>query len=134
MPYLIANAGHYNVEIDVAGLEQAARAKRAVRDLVEEFEMADGRRLHLLASGRLVNLAAGEGHPASVMDMTFANQALSIEYLVRRAGTLDPTVLAVPREIDRQVAALKLESLGVRIDALTEAQRRYLASWSEAPE
>jgi len=131
---LIANAGHYNVEIDVAGLEQAARAKRAVRDLVEEFEMADGRRLHLLASGRLVNLAAGEGHPASVMDMTFANQALSIEYLVRRAGTLDPTVLAVPREIDRQVAALKLESLGVRIDALTEAQRRYLASWSEAPE
>jgi adenosylhomocysteinase len=131
---LIANAGHYNVEIDVAGLERAARAKRAVRDLVEEFEMEDGRRIHLLASGRLVNLAAGEGHPASVMDMTFANQALSIEYLVKRAGTLDPTVLAVPREIDRQVAALKLASLGVRIDALTEAQRRYLASWSEAPE
>jgi adenosylhomocysteinase len=131
---LIANAGHYNVEIDVAGLERTARGHRPVRDLVEEFEMEDGRRIHLLASGRLVNLAAGEGHPASVMDMTFANQALSIEYLVRRAGTLDPAVLAVPREIDRQVAALKLESLGVRIDSLTEAQRRYLASWSEAPE
>jgi len=131
---LIANAGHYNVEIDVAGLERVARSKRVVRDLVEEFEMEDGRRIHLLASGRLVNLAAGEGHPASVMDMTFANQALSIEYLVKRAGTLDPTVFAVPMEIDRQVAALKLRSLGVRIDELTEAQRRYLASWSEAPE
>ena len=131
---LIANAGHYNVEIDVAGLEKLARNRRAVRDLVEEFEMEDGRRIHLLASGRLVNLAAGEGHPATVMDMSFANQALSIEFLVRQAGTLDPAVLAVPKDIDRQVAALKLESLGVRIDALTPEQRRYLASWSEAPE
>jgi len=131
---LIANAGHYNVEIDIAGLERLARKRRAVRELIEEFEMEDGRRIHLLASGRLVNLAAGEGHPATVMDMTFANQALSIEFLVRRAGTLDPTVLAVPKEIDRRVAALKLESLGVRIDALTAEQRRYLASWSEAPE
>jgi adenosylhomocysteinase len=96
--------------------------------------MADGRRIHLLASGRLVNLAAGEGHPATVMDMTFSNQALSIEFLVHRAGTLDPAVLAVPKEIDRQVATLKLKSLGVRIDNLTAAQRRYLASWSEAPE
>jgi adenosylhomocysteinase len=131
---LIANAGHYNVEIDVEGLARAARKRRLVRDLVEEFEMADGRRIHLLASGRLVNLAAGEGHPATVMDMTFSNQALSIEFLVHRAGTLDPAVLAVPKEIDRQVATLKLKSLGVRIDNLTAAQRRYLASWSEAPE
>jgi adenosylhomocysteinase len=128
---IIANAGHYNVEIDVAALERLARRRRVVRDLVQEFEMADGRRLHLLASGRLVNLAAGEGHPATVMDMSFANQALSVEYLAARAGTLDPTVFSVPEEIDRQVARLKLKSLGVRIDSLSAEQKRHLASWSE---
>ena len=128
---LVANAGHYNVEIDVAALARLAVKRRTVRDLVEEFEMADGRRIHLLAGGRLVNLAAGEGHPATIMDMSFANQALSVEYLVARAGKIDPSVLSVPKEIDRHVAALKLKSLGVRIDALSPEQKRYLASWSE---
>jgi adenosylhomocysteinase len=128
---LVANAGHYNVEIDVDALSRLAVARRAVRDLVEEFELADGRRIHLLAGGRLVNLAAGEGHPAAIMDMSFANQALSVEFLVARPGRLDPTVLPVPRDIDRHVAALKLKSLGVRIDTLSAEQKRYLASWSE---
>jgi adenosylhomocysteinase len=128
---LIANAGHYNVEVDLAALARLAVKRRAVRDFVEEFEMEDGRRLHLLAGGRLVNLAAGEGHPATIMDMSFANQALSIEYLVARAGRIEPSVLSVPKEIDRHVAALKLKSLGVRIDTLSAEQKRYLASWSE---
>ena len=128
---LVANAGHYNVEIDVPALQGLAKAHRVVRDMVEEFEMEDGRRIHLLAGGRIVNLAVGEGHPATIMDMSFANQALSVEYLVARAGTLDPAVLSVPKEIDRKVAALKLESLGVRIDALSADQKRYIASWSE---
>jgi adenosylhomocysteinase len=128
---LVANAGHYDVEIDVAALARLARRRRFVRDLVEEFELADGRRVHLLAGGRLVNLAAGEGHPAAIMDMSFANQSLSVEFLVVHAGTLDRTVLSVPADIDHQVAALKLKSLGVRIDALTVDQKRYLASWSE---
>ena len=128
---LVANAGHYNVEVDVSALERAAVARRPVRDLVEEFQLADGRRINLLAGGRLVNLAAGEGHPATIMDMSFANQALSVEFLAARAGSLDPTVIAVPKEIDRRVAALKLESLGVRIDTLSAEQKRYLASWSE---
>jgi adenosylhomocysteinase len=128
---LVANAGHYNVEIDVAALARISVARRSVRELVEEFELADGRRIHLLAGGRLVNLAAGEGHPATIMDMSFANQALSVEFLVARAGTIDPTVLSVPKDIDRYVAALKLKSLGVRIDTLSPEQKRYLASWSE---
>ena len=128
---LIANAGHYNVEIDVQALATLAVKRRMVRDLVEEFELPGGKRIHLLAGGRLVNLAAGEGHPATIMDMSFANQALSIEYLVARRGKLEPSVLSVPREIDRHVAALKLKSLGVRIDTLSPEQKRYLASWSE---
>jgi len=128
---LVANAGHYDVEIDVGALARLAVHRRIVRDMVEEFELGDGRRIHLLAGGRLVNLAAGEGHPATIMDMSFANQSLSIEYLVVRAGQLDPTVLAVPKDIDQRVAALKLRSLGVRIDALSAEQRRYLDSWSE---
>jgi adenosylhomocysteinase len=128
---LVGNAGHYNVEIDVDALAGLAVHRRVVRDLVEEFELPDGRRIHLLAGGRIVNLAAGEGHPATIMDMSFANQSLSVEYLVVRAGHLDPTVLSVPKEIDQRVAALKLHSLGVRIDALTAEQRRYLDSWSD---
>lgn len=128
---LVANAGHYDVEIDVAALGKLAVKRRAVRDLVEEFELADGRRIHLLAGGRIVNLAAGEGHPATIMDLSFANQALSVEFLAAQAGKLDPTVMSVPREIDQQVAALKLESLGVAIDGLTAEQKRYLASWSD---
>jgi len=128
---VVANAGHYDVEIDVPALAKLARRRTTVRDLVEEFTLADGRRINLLASGRLVNLAAGEGHPASVMDMTFANQALSVEFLARDGRWLEPSVMAVPREIDLQVARLKLGSLGVRIDTLTADQKRYLASWSE---
>ncbi len=128
---LIANAGHYDVEIDVGALARLAVKRRPVRDLVEEFELPDGRRIHLLAGGRLVNLAAGEGHPATIMDMTFANQALAVDFLVARRGKLEPTVLSVPKEIDQHVAALKLTSLGVRIDALTPEQQRYLASWSD---
>ncbi len=128
---LVANAGHSDVEIDVAALARIALGRRTVRDLVEEFEMPDGRRIHLLAQGRIVNLAAGEGHPAAIMDMSFANQSLSVEFLVNSAGRLDPTVLSVPKEIDHRVAALKLQSLGVRIDALTADQKRYLASWGD---
>jgi adenosylhomocysteinase len=127
---LVANAGHYDVEIDLGALERLAVKRRVVRDLVEEFELRDGRRIHLLARGRIVNLAAGEGHPATLMDLSFANQALSVEFLASRAGKLDPTVMSVPKEIDHQVAALKLRSLGVEIDGLTPEQQRYLASWS----
>ena len=128
---LVANAGHSDVEIDVPALSRLAVRRRLVRDMVEEFELADGRRINLVAGGRIVNLAAGEGHPAAIMDMSFANQSLSIEFLVARVGRLDPIVLSVPKEIDHRVAALKLESLGVRIDALSADQKRYLASWSE---
>jgi adenosylhomocysteinase len=128
---LVANAGHFDVEIDVASLHRVAVNRRSVRDMVEEFELADGRRIHLLAGGRIVNLAAGEGHPATIMDLSFANQALSVEYLAARAGKLDATVMSVPKEIDQQVAALKLRSLGVSIDGLTTEQKRYLASWSD---
>ncbi|MDR7409525.1 MAG: adenosylhomocysteinase [Armatimonadota bacterium] len=128
---VLANAGHFDVEIDVAGLRALSTRTRRVREHVEEFTLPDGRRLYLLAEGRLVNLAAAEGHPAAVMDMSFANQALCVEWLVRSAGELAPRVYPVPEEIDRQVAALKLEAMGVRIDQLTPEQRRYLESWEE---
>lgn len=128
---IIANAGHFNVEIDIPTLRAKAVSVREVRPLVEEFTLADGRVIFLLADGRLVNLACAEGHPASVMDMSFANQALSAEYLVRNAASLEPGVYAVPREIDEAIAALKLATMGVRIDTLTEEQRRYLSSWQE---
>jgi len=128
---LVAKAGHYEVEIDTAALARRAVARRFVRELVEEFELADGRRIHLFAGGRVANLATGEGHPATIMDMSFANQSLAVEFLVARAGQLDATVLSVPKEIDQQVAALKLQSLGVRIDELTAEQKRYIASWSD---
>lgn len=128
---VLANAGHFDVEIDVAGLRALSTRTRRVREHVEEFTLPDGRRLYLLAEGRLVNLAAAEGHPAAVMDMSFANQALCVEWLVRSAGELAPQVYPVPEEIDRQVAALKLEAMGVRIDQLTPEQRRYLESWEE---
>jgi len=128
---LVANAGHDDVEIDVSALARRAVARRPVRDLVEEFEFADGRRIHLFAGGKIVNLATGDGHPATIMDMSFANQSLSVEFLVARAGTLDASVLPVPKDIDQHVAALKLTSLGVRIDELTVEQRRFLGSWSD---
>jgi len=128
---VLANAGHFDVEIDLAALRQVSVGCRRVREHVEEFTLPDGRRLYLLAEGRLVNLAAAEGHPAAVMDMSFANQALCVEWLARGAGELAPQVYPVPETIDRQVASLKLEAMGVRIDELTADQRRYLESWEE---
>src|SRR5262249_21175295 len=125
------NSGHFNVEIDIPALGKLARSRRRVREFVEEFLLKDGRRIYLLADGRLVNLSAAEGHPASVMDMSFANQALSCEYMVENHAKLENTVIAVPREIDRNVAKLKLKSLKVAIDRLTPEQKHYLASWSE---
>jgi adenosylhomocysteinase len=126
---LLANAGHFNVEIDVRGLAELAREKTAPRPSVEEYVLADGRRLRLLAEGRLVNLAAAEGHPAAVMDMSFANQALCVEFLAAKRAQLAPGVHDVPLEIDQQVARLKLAALGASIDVLTPQQVAYAASW-----
>ena len=128
---IIANSGHFNVEINIPHLREKAVSTREVRPLVEEFVMADGRRIFLLADGRLVNLACAEGHPASVMDMSFANQALCAEFMVNQAAELEPGVYEVPVEIDQAIAELKLESMGVKIDSLTEEQERYLSSWQE---
>jgi adenosylhomocysteinase len=128
---ILSNTGHFNVEIDIPALEELAVSRRAARPNVEEFELGDGRRLYLIADGRLVNLAAAEGHPAAVMDMSFANQALSAEFVVNHAAELEPRVYDVPAEIDREIARLKLETMGVEIDRLTEEQARYLASWDE---
>jgi adenosylhomocysteinase len=128
---ILSNTGHFNAEIEIPALRELAVATREARPNVEEFELADGRRLYLLAEGRLVNLSAAEGHPAAVMDMSFANQALSAEFVVAHAGELEPRVYVVPEEIDREIARLKLESLKVEIDSLTEEQARYLASWDE---
>jgi adenosylhomocysteinase len=126
---VLANAGHFDVELDLDGLAGLAVAVREVRPGVREFEMADGRRIHLLAEGRVLNLAAAEGHPASVMDMSFANQALGAEFIAREGPGLEKRVYAVPRHIDEEIAAVKLATLGVEIDALTADQARYLASW-----
>ncbi len=126
---ILANSGHFNVEIDLEALSRLAQGRRAVRPFVEEYQLAGGRRLYLLGEGRLINLAAAEGHPAAVMDMSFANQALAAEYMVRRGRTLERRVYGVPREIDREIARLKLASLGVEIDDLTPQQESYLGSW-----
>jgi adenosylhomocysteinase len=126
---IVANSGHFNVEIDIPALERMATAKRTIRPFVEEYTLPDGRRLYLLGEGRLVNLAAAEGHPAAVMDMSFANQALSVEYIVNHQGKLPREVFPVPHEIDAQVAQLKLHALGVQIDTLTPEQQAYLESW-----
>ena len=128
---IVANAGHFNVEINIPALEAMAVAKREPRPFVEEFELADGRHLRLLAEGRLVNLAAAEGHPAAVMDMSFANQALALRYLVEHHAELNRQVYVVPEEIDREVARLKLEAMGTEIDTLTPEQEAYLNSWEE---
>ncbi|PPD58293.1 adenosylhomocysteinase [Dehalogenimonas etheniformans] len=128
---ILANSGHFNVEIDIPALETTAKSKRTVKPFVEEFIMADGRKIYLLGEGRLINLAAAEGHPASVMDMSFANQALGLEYLVKNRGKLSPGVYSMPADIDGNVAALKLKSLGVTIDVLTPEQQKYLSSWQE---
>ncbi len=126
---ILANSGHFDVEIDKVALEELAESKRIIRDFVEEYKLRDGRRLYLLGEGRLINLASAEGHPASVMDMSFANQALSVEYLVKNRDKLERKVYRVPEEIDVGVAKLKLESLNVRIDELTDEQIKYLSSW-----
>ncbi|MGH7431204.1 MAG: adenosylhomocysteinase [Candidatus Methylomirabilales bacterium] len=126
---ILCNAGHFNVEIDIKGLRSLAKKRRMVREHVEEFTLRNGRRLYLLAEGRLVNLAAAEGHPASVMDMSFANQALSVQYAVQHAQRLANRVYPVPKAVDVQVARLKLTSMGVKVDSLTAEQQRYLRSW-----
>jgi adenosylhomocysteinase len=128
---IVCNSGHFNVEIDIPALEKMSRGKRTVRDYVDEYRMADGRRIYLLGEGRLINLASAEGHPSAVMDMSFANQALSAEFLATSKGKLAKQVYPVPPEIDRRIARLKLEALGVGIDKLTKEQARYLASWEQ---
>jgi adenosylhomocysteinase len=128
---VLCNSGHFNVEIDIPALERMASSKREMRPLVDEYVMKDGRKLYLLGEGRLVNLATAEGHPAGVMDMSFANQALSAEYMLKHGSTLEKQVYPVPEAIDRQIARLKLDSMGILIDKLTREQEEYLASWSE---
>jgi adenosylhomocysteinase len=128
---ILSNTGHFNVEIDIPALRELAADTRMAREFVEEFTLADGRRLYLVAEGRLVNLAAAEGHPALVMDMSFANQALAVEYAVQHAAELDHKVYPVPDEIDREIAKLKLATMEIDIDVLTEEQVHYLASWDE---
>jgi adenosylhomocysteinase len=128
---VMCNSGHFNVEIDIPALEKMSTGKKMARTFVEEFAMRDGRKLYLLGEGRLINLAAAEGHPASVMDMSFANQALSVEYMVKNHAKLGKQVYPVPEEMDKHIAKLKLESMGVHIDKLTPEQEHYLASWDE---
>jgi adenosylhomocysteinase len=128
---ILCNSGHFNVEIDLEALAKVASSRRETREFVEEFAMRDGRRIYVLGEGRLINLAAAEGHPASVMDMSFANQALCAEFMVKNHATLEKRVYAVPEDLDKQVAKMKLECMGVRIDRLTPEQEAYLAGWSE---
>jgi len=128
---ILANSGHFNVEIDIPALQALSGEPRRLREYVESFTLSDGRRIHLLGEGRLINLAAAEGHPAMVMDMSFANQALSVEHLVRKGSSLAKGVYSVPPEIDREIARLKLASMGIAIDRLTDEQERYLNSWTE---
>jgi adenosylhomocysteinase len=129
---IMANSGHFDVEIDKGALrELATGGVRRLRESVDEYALADGRRLHLLGEGRLVNLAAAEGHPAAVMDMSFANQALSVEWVVKNHADLERRVYPVPPEIDAEVARLKLRAMGVEIDTLTDEQERYLHSWDQ---
>ncbi len=128
---IISNSGHFNVEINIGDLKKMAKSEREMRPFVQEYALPDGRRLYLLAEGRLVNLAAAEGHPSCVMDMSFANQALSAEYIVKNYKDLKKTVYSVPQEIDEKIASMKLDAMKIAIDKLTEEQRRYLASWQE---
>ena len=128
---LVCNSGHFNVEINLPALEAMSSEKRLVRPFVEQYQLKDGRQIHILGEGRLINLAAAEGHPASVMDMSFANQALAAEYMLRNADKLEKTVYSVPDEIDQAIAKIKLESMGVAIDVLSPEQVKYLNSWEE---
>ena len=128
---VVANSGHFNVEINIPALEEMATEKRSPRTSVEQYLLPDGRRVHLLGEGRLVNLAAAEGHPASVMDMSFANQALGAVYMLRNAEHLEKKVYVIPEDVDQEIARLKLEAMGIQIDTLTLEQEEYLASWEE---
>jgi adenosylhomocysteinase len=128
---VICNSGHFNVEIDIPALERLTRSRRPIREFVEEFALQNGRRIHLLADGRLINLAAAEGHPASVMDMSFANQALAAEFMAKNHASLEKKVHSVPDDIDREIARLKLASMGISIDVPTAEQQKYMASWEE---
>jgi adenosylhomocysteinase len=128
---ILCNSGHFNVEIDLEALAKMARSRRPARELVEEFTLRGGKKLFVLCEGRLINLAAAEGHPASVMDMSFANQALSIEYVVKNHARLEKKVYSVPEDLDKKVAQMKLESMGIKIDRLTPEQEHYLSSWGE---
>jgi adenosylhomocysteinase len=128
---IISNSGHFNVEIDIPTLEKMSSSKRTTRSFVEEYSLKDGRKINLLGEGRLINLASAEGHPPSVMDMSFADQALSCEFMVKNARTLEKRVYKVPEELDKRVAKLKLESMGIKIDRLTPEQEEYLAGWAE---
>jgi adenosylhomocysteinase len=128
---IVCNSGHFNVEINIPALAEMSKSVRLVRPFVQEYVQKDGRRIHILGEGRLINLAAAEGHPASVMDMSFANQALGMEYMVKNAAKLENRVYSIPDEIDQEIARLKLEAMGVKIDALTPGQLAYLNSWEE---
>lgn len=127
---IVANSGHFNVELDLEGLDDITKTRRTIRSFVEEHLLHNGRKINVLGDGRLINLAAAEGHPSSVMDMSFANQALSIEHMVKKGNTLSPDVYPVPEEIDRAIAIEKLISMGIKIDTLTDEQEKYLASWN----
>ncbi len=126
---IVSNSGHFNVEIDIPALRKLSKKRRVIREFVEEFTMKDGRRINLLGEGRLINLASAEGHPSSVMDMSFANQALSAEYMVKKGNKLENNVYPVPANIDKEIARLKLNAIGIKIDKLTKEQQNYLASW-----
>ncbi|TAN60463.1 adenosylhomocysteinase [bacterium] len=128
---IVANAGHFNVEIDIPALEALSKKKRGTRNFVDEYTLSDGRRIYLLGEGRLINLASAEGHPANVMDMSFANQALSVEYIVKECKRLEKEVYSVPKHIDENIAKLKLGSMGIKIEKLTSKQIKYLSSWEE---
>ncbi len=128
---IVSNSGHFNVEINIPALEAMSTDKRQVRPFVDQYHLSDGRKINLLGEGRLINLASAEGHPASVMDMSFANQALAAEYMVKNADQLQNKVYGVPEEIDREIARIKLEAMGVQLDTLTEEQVNYLNSWEE---
>ena len=128
---IVANTGHFNVEFDYEGIVKIAKTRRHLRENLEELVLPDGKIIFVLGEGRLINLASAEGHPPDVMDMSFANQALAAEYFVKNAGKLKAEVYTIPKEMDQMIAALKLESLGIKIDKLTEEQKKYLSSWSE---
>lgn len=128
---IVANSGHFNVELDIANLARISKKRRIIRDFVEEFVMKNGKRIYLLGDGRLINLAAAEGHPSSVMDMSFANQALAAEYIIKHHKQLEKKVYGVPQDIDRKIAELKLKSMNIKIDRLTKEQKNYLESWEE---